>query len=365
MASLLHQFIMKKITTLLLGLLFSFGFAQVPTGYYNGTDNLSGAILKTKLSEIISAGALDNGYNGLYNGYPTTDKDHYFENDNSVLDMYSENPTGPDPYNFQHGVKKCGNYSSEGDCYNREHVVPQSLFGSKAPMVSDINFIRPTDGKVNGMRSNYPFGMVSNPSFTSKNGTKVGPSSSPGYTGSVCEPINEFKGDIARMIFYFVTRYESKLSTFSSGGMLGNTTYPGLTTWERDVLLSWALQDPVSPTEIERNNASYVFQKNRNPYIDHPEWVNAIWGSGLATSDVNMLENKLSVSPNPVRNGEMQLSGSSLNEVKKVQIFSMDGKLIQTVNQDFKTSKKIILKNRERGIYILKTDKESVKFIID
>ena len=276
---------MKKITILLLGFVFSFGFAQAPANYYDGTAGLTGATLKTKLSQIITAGALDKGYDGLYTGYPTTDKDKYYENDGSVLDMYSENPTGTDPYNYQHGVKKCGNYSSEGDCYNREHVVPQSLFGSKAPMVSDINFIRPTDGKVNGMRSNYPYGLVTSPAFTSKNGTKVGPSTSPGYTGSVCEPIDEFKGDVARMIFYFVTRYESKLSGFSSGGMLGSSEYPGLTTWERDVLLSWANQDPVSPSEIDRNNASYVFQKNRNPFIDHPEWISAIWGSQVVDTE--------------------------------------------------------------------------------
>jgi hypothetical protein len=118
---------MKKITILLLSFIISFGFAQAPANYYDGTTGLTGATLKTKLSQIITAGALDKGYDGLYTGYPTTDKDHYYENDGSVLDMYSENPTGTDPYNFQHGVKKCGNYSSEGDCYNREHVVPQSL----------------------------------------------------------------------------------------------------------------------------------------------------------------------------------------------------------------------------------------------
>ena len=222
----------------MLGFLFSFALAQAPAGYYNGTEGLTGAALKTKLSQIITAGAIDNGYDGLYNGYPTTDTDHYYENDGSVLDMYSENPSGTDPYTYRHGIKKCGNYSAEGDCYNREHVVPQSFFNSARPMVSDIHFIRPTDGKVNGMRSNYPFGAVANPAFTSKNGTKVGPSVSTGYSGTVCEPINEFKGDIARMIFYFVTRYESKLSGISTGGMLGSSARPGLQTWERNVLLA-------------------------------------------------------------------------------------------------------------------------------
>ncbi|MBU4538593.1 MAG: endonuclease [Weeksellaceae bacterium] len=286
---------MKKLTTLLLGFVFSIALAQAPANYYNGTEGLTGAALKTKLSAIITAGHKDNGYDGLYTGYTTTDTDHYYENDGSVLDMYSENPTGTDPYTYRHGIKKCGNYSSEGDCYNREHVVPQSFFNSKAPMVSDINFIRPTDGKVNGMRSNYPFGAVTNASFTSKNGTKVGPSTSPGYGGTVCEPIDEFKGDIARMIFYFVTRYESQLSGFSTGNMLGGSAYPGLQTWERDVLLSWAIQDPVSPTEIERNNASFVFQKNRNPFIDHPEWVQQIWGTQVIDTQAPTAPTNLAV----------------------------------------------------------------------
>lgn len=276
---------MKKLTLLFLVSFLSILNAQTPD-YYNGTAGLSGAALKTKLSQIITAGALDKGYDGLYTGYPTTDKDKYYENDGSVLDMYSEKPNGADPYNYQHGQKKCGNYSNEGDCYNREHVVPQSFFSEQSPMRGDIHFVRPTDGKVNGMRSNYPFAMVSNPSFTSKNGTKVGPSSSVGYGGSSCEPIDEFKGDIARMIFYFVTRYESRLSSFSTGNMLGGSAFPGLQTWERDVLIAWSTQDPVSPTEIERNNAAFVFQKNRNPFIDHPEWVQAIWGSQIIDSEL-------------------------------------------------------------------------------
>ena len=276
---------MKKFTLLLLGFMFSMTFAQAPANYYNGTEGLSGPALKTKLSEIITAGALDKGYDGLYNAYPTTDTDKFYENDGSVLDIYSENPNGSDPYTYRHGIKKCGSYKNEGDCYNREHIVPQSFFGSKSPMVSDVHFIRPTDGKVNGMRSNYPFAMVSNPAFTSKNGTKVGPSSSPGYSGSSAEPIDEFKGDVARMVLYFITRYEPKLSTFSTGNMLGGSAFPGLQSWELDVLLSWSAQDPVSPTEIDRNNAAYTYQKNRNPFIDHPEWVAAIWGTQVVDTE--------------------------------------------------------------------------------
>lgn len=277
----------SKIITAFFVLFTSFVLAQIPTGYYDGTAGLTGAALKTKLSTIITNGHQTKSYDNLYNGYPSTDTDKYFDggNTNTVLDMYSENPSGADPYNYQHGVKKCGNYSSEGDCYNREHIVPQSFFNSNSPMVSDIHHIPPTDGKVNGMRSNNPFGPVSSPTFTSQNGSKLGPCTASGFSGTVFEPIDEFKGDIARMIFYFVTRYESKLSGFSTGNMLGGSTFPGLQNWELQVLLAWNANDPVSQREIDRNNAAYTYQGNRNPYIDNPTFVNSVWGGSAPSTD--------------------------------------------------------------------------------
>ena len=304
---------MKKLTTFLLGFLFSMTLAQAPATYYDGTSGLTGAALKKKLSQIITDGAQDKGYDGLFNAYPSTDTDSFYENDGSVLDMYSENPTGADPYTYKHGQKKCGNYSVEGDCYNREHVIPQSFFGKKTPMVSDVHHIRPTDGKVNGMRSNYPFGKVNNPSYLSKNGSKTGPSVSPGYTGTVFEPIDEFKGDIARMVFYFVTRYESRLSGFSSGGMLGNSAYPGLQEWEKDVLMTWAVQDPVSPAEIVRNNASYIFQGNRNPFIDHPEWIQTIWGTQIIDNEAPSTPTNLAVASTSTASANLTWTASTDN----------------------------------------------------
>jgi endonuclease I/chitodextrinase len=258
--------------------------AQIPTGYYDSANGLTGADLKSKLATIITNGHVDKGYSGLWTGYKTTDIDKNYENDGSILDIYSENPSTTDPYKFTVTTDQCGTYSVEGDCYNREHIIPQSLFNQASPMVSDIHFIRATDGKVNGMRSNYPFGKVGTATFTSKNGGKLGNSVSSGYTGTVFEPIDEFKGDVARMIFYFVTRYESKLSGFTSGNILGSSSFPGLQTWELNVLLEWNNLDPVSSAEINRNNASYTFQGNRNPFIDHPEYITTIWG-GTSTTD--------------------------------------------------------------------------------
>ncbi len=267
---------MKKKYFLLLLMFATIGFAQIPSGYYS-TATGTGYTLKTQLYNIIK-GHTDNGYAGLYTTYQTSDVDNFYENDGTVLDMYSENPSGTDPYNYSTGTtQRCGTYSVEGDCYNREHIIPQSVFSEQSPMVADAHFITPTDGKVNGMRSNYPHGNVSSATYTSQNGSKLGSSAVSGYSGTVFEPINEFKGDIARMYFYFATRYENTVAGYSYA-MFNGTSNQVFTTAFLNMLLAWHAQDPVSAREIARNNAVYARQNNRNPYIDHPEYVNQIWG---------------------------------------------------------------------------------------
>ena len=266
---------MKKIYSVLLLLFVTAAIAQIPSGYYN-TATGTGYTLKTQLYNIIK-GHTDNGYAGLYTIYQTSDRDYYFENDATILDMYSENPAGTDPYNYSAGTtQRCGTYSVEGDCYNREHIIPQSTFGSAAPMVSDAHFITPTDGKVNGQRSNYPHGPVTSATWTSLNGSKLGASTTSGYSGPIFEPINEFKGDIARMYFYFATRYENTVAGYSYA-MFNGSSNQVFTTAFLNLLITWHNQDPVSAREIARNNAIYNSQNNRNPYIDHPEYVQAIW----------------------------------------------------------------------------------------
>ncbi|HQE35021.1 MAG TPA: endonuclease, partial [Flavobacterium alvei] len=192
--------------------------------------------------------------------------------------MYSENPTGIDPYNYSTSVSsdKCGSYSVEGDCYNREHIIPQSVFNSNSPMVADAHFITPTDGKVNGLRSNFPHGIVASASKTTLNGSKLGTSGVSGYSGTVFEPIDEFKGDIARMYFYFATRYENNVAGYSYD-MFNGTSGQVFTPEFLSMLLAWHAQDPVNAREIARNNAIYARQNNRNPFIDHPEYVQLIW----------------------------------------------------------------------------------------
>ncbi|MFN1217130.1 endonuclease [Chryseobacterium kwangjuense] len=278
-----------------------FASAQAPAGYYDPAAGLTGAPLKTALKGIIKQGHQDHGYDGLWTAYATTDRDYFYENDGKILDIYSENPNGPDPYTFNLGTNQCGQYSNEGDCYNREHIVPQSLFNQGFPMKSDVHFIRATDGKVNGMRSNYPFGKVATASYTSDNGSKLGNSASAGYGGTVFEPIDAFKGDVARMIFYFVTRYEAELPGFSTGNMLGGSTFPGLQQWELNQLLAWHTTDPVSAEEVARNNASYTYQGNRNPFIDNPAYANQIWGTPVIDTEAPTAPTNL-ITLNPTSN---------------------------------------------------------------
>ncbi|MCA6067538.1 endonuclease [Chryseobacterium sp. RG1] len=312
----------------------SLATAQAPSGYYNSANGLTGASLKTALSTIITNGHQDKGYNGLWTGYKTTDIDKNYENDGSILDIYSEKPTTTDPYKYTPVTNQCGTYSVEGNCYNREHIIPQSLFNEASPMVADIHFIRATDGKVNGMRSNYPFGKVGTATFTSKNGSKLGNSASSGYSGTVFEPIDEFKGDVARMIFYFVTRYQSKLSSFTSGDMLGSSTYPGLQTWELNVLLAWHNQDPVSQAEINRNNASYTYQGNRNPFIDNPGYVDLIWGSQQPAADTQAPTAATGLSVSGTTSSSISLSWNASTDNVGVTSYNvyMNGSLKTTVS---------------------------------
>ena len=156
-------------------------------------------------------------------------------------------------------------------------------------MYTDLFHLIPTDGKVNGMRSNYPYGKVTAPTYTSVNGTKLGPCSYPGYTGVVFEPIDEYKGDVARNYFYMATRYENVISTWhgndpNAEAVLLPNNYPVFETWFLTMLGEWSTADPVSQKEIDRNNAVYAIQNNRNPYIDHPEYVYAIWNVGIPSS---------------------------------------------------------------------------------
>ncbi|WP_100914729.1 endonuclease [Pseudoalteromonas spongiae] len=254
-----------------------------PTGYYASTQGLTGFALKTELHNIIK-NHNSRGYSAIWGFYDSASRDKYFENDNTILDRYSENPTGQDSYNYIAVTNQCGSYNSEADCYNREHSFPKSWFGGKVePMNSDIHHIFATDGYVNAKRGSYPFGEVSSASFVSNNGSKLGSAaSSTGYNGTVFEPIDEFKGDFARAYFYMATRYQNVIGSWqgnssSANDVLNGTTNQVFENWVVALLLKWHNNDPVSQLERDRNQAAYDYQGNRNPFVDHPEFVDMIW----------------------------------------------------------------------------------------
>ena len=264
--------------------------AQPPQGYYNPAAGKTGTALQQALHDII-----DNhtsvSYTSLWTHFKTTDK----KPNGKVWDMYSDIPGGTPPYEFTFVNDQCGNYSGESDCYNREHSWPKSWFNDNLPMNTDMFHLVPTDGYVNGKRSNYPFGEVGTATWTSQNGSKVGNCSTPGYTGVVFEPRDEYKGDFARNYFYMATRYYNEDSGWPGSGMVTGSQFK---PWAKAMLLIWAQTDPVSQKEIDRNNAIYNIQNNRNPFIDHPEYAVSIWGTNTGIFD-EAAQIALQVYPNP------------------------------------------------------------------
>ncbi len=255
--------------------------ANAAENYYESITNQKGFELKSALKKLLARTHRPQGYKALYRVYITSDIDTTYDNDGSIVDMYSENPKGVDPYIFKTERQRCGQYSKEADCYNREHIFPQSSFKKKPPMRSDFFHVYPTDGYVNNRRGHFPFGEVDGiPSYTSQNGSKVGYNTFESQGSKVFEPINEFKGDIARALFYFATRYENRIQEFHHDWLDGSRSRV-YKPWFTRLLLKWHRQDPVSVHEQNRNNAGFSFQENRNPFIDHPEYVESIWANSI------------------------------------------------------------------------------------
>ena len=242
--------------------------------YYATAYKLYGPALRTELHNIVK-GHTSLGYDGLYTAYPTTD----IKPNGKMWDIYSDVPNGTPAYEFTYGTKKCGNYSTEGDCYNREHSWCDSWLGTQAIPRSDLFHMYPTDGYVNNRRNNYPYGTVSSATWTSTNGSKLGPNTYPGYTGTVFEVIDAYKGDVARSAMYMSCRYYTEDAAWIATPA---TNKADMLPWYSNMFYDWSVQDTVSKKEIDRNNAIYTFQHNRNPFIDHPEFAAEIWKTTMA-----------------------------------------------------------------------------------
>ena len=268
---------MKKLLFTAISALFAMSvFAQGPNNsdtYYQNADGKKGSALKTALARIIKKHKTLSYTPDVWEGIEKVD----IRDDGYILDRYS-NIT-----NYTKVKDRAGNYSKEGDCYNREHSFPQDWFDSQSPMSTDLMHIVASDGKVNGNRGNLPFGETNGGKNNSANNySKIGSCTTAGYTGStnVFEPNDEWKGDFARIYFYMVTCYEDKVSDWHSDMLIVPADkYQPFSLWAINMLLRWAKNDPVSEVEKKRNEGVYGVQKNRNPFVDYPGLEQYIWGS--------------------------------------------------------------------------------------
>lgn len=345
---------MKKIIFTLC-LLSTICLAQIPLGYYNAAQGLTGNALKTALHNIIK-NHNQVSYNGLWNAYKKTD----IKPNGKVWDMYSDVPSGTPPYQYTFVTDQCGNYAVEGDCYNREHTWPQSWFNSVSGPVSDLFHIYPTDGKVNGERSNYPYGNVASPMLITLNGGKLGNCTNLGYSATAFEPIDEYKGDLARSFFYMSTRYYLEDATWSTSSATNKSI---ILPWQMNVLLQWNQQDPVSSKEIARNDSVYYkFQNNRNPFIDNPQWADSIW-----TMDITVFVNELiyahsfAVNPNPASNWFSITTNSTFSEDSKIKITDISGKIIEEKLMTFTESEKINCSQWQAGLYFISVSNNNAR----
>ena len=327
-----------------------FFLAQIPQGYYAETESLTGYQLKEKLNQIISKDVIISNYSKLIREYyGSTDLDNYYDYDYSnktyLLDIYSEIPNGPDQYEYTTG-NTTSSADVEGMGINREHMMPASTFEYFYPMYSDLFTVIPADAYINQQRSNFPYGVVGNIINNYSNGSKFGYANISGYsyTGKVYEPIDEFKGDVARSLLYYAVRYEKKLPylkyNLNNGGQdvnpMDGTQERGFDPAYLSMLLSWHQLDPVSQREIDRNNNVFKIQGNRNPFIDNPQWVTTVWnvkGDGIApdapqnlttTAGAHYVTLNWNHSTNPDILGYKVFLGSNLEFISKNNSVTID-----------------------------------------
>lgn len=241
--------------------------AEIPSTYYTRLDGKKKETLKTAAFEVIRPHTVVT-YNSLFpQQFPKTDVyPELYNGQKRWWEMYSDNVF----------------YVNRGwSGMNREHSFPKSWWGGESnEAYTDLFHLYPSESDANMAKSNYPLGEVEDANFdngVSKVGYAV--SGQGGGASKVFEPADEYKGDFARTYFYVVTAYQDYTWKYNYMTMQGD--YPTLKPWAVDLLLSWHRADPVSEKEIDRNDAVYQIQGNRNPFIDFPELAEYIWGTRM------------------------------------------------------------------------------------
>ena len=252
-------------------LLLSVVCALAQKEYYTSVDGVKGgAELKTALYELIKNHkkiSYGSGEEKTWGAFYTTDA--VIENGKRrVLDMYS-----PEKRYF-------GSKGSAVSGMNIEHSVAKSWWGgNQNNAYCDLHHLNPSDQNANSRKSNFPLGEITDPGWD--NGvTFVGKANIEGNSINVFEPCDEYKGDFARTYMYMFTCYQD-LTWEYTWMNYEKSTYPTLKPWAVELLLKWHKQDPVSEKEVNRNNAVYAVQGNRNPFIDYPQFAEYVWGDSI------------------------------------------------------------------------------------
>jgi len=306
---------MKKYTFLLLFALLSFlAFGQAPSGYYDGTDGLTGEALKKQLHRISTGHKV-----WAYSDFRDT-----------ILPDLDEDPDNPDNIIlfYKNASIPKANFASnnEPDYWNREHTWPKShgFPDLSDTAYTDVHNLRPSDATVNTSKSNKDFNDVEN---IAANAEGEAPDT---YTNAdFWDPRDEIKGDVARILFYMDMRYESEaldLELVDHKSFSGDPELGVLFT-----LLRWHAQDPVDAAEIARHEKAYGYQNNRNPFVDHPEWVGEIWGTAsepFVSLDQSNFSQNFGTVP----------FGQSLVQQYTVNAYNLEGDLTVTVEAPFYVS---------------------------
>jgi hypothetical protein len=305
---------------------FHFVDVSIPAGYYASASGLSGSALLIALHNIVK-GHTALSYTFTATAFMNTDR----RPDGKVWDVYSDVPGGTPPYEYAFGP--LGSGGSEGIAYNREHSFPQSWFGgSVLPMYSDLWIIYPTDSKVNGERGNYPYGKVGTATWTSLNGTQLGGCVSPGYGGTCFEPIDGYKGDLARSSFYVATRYFNEDAGWPGSPAANKSQW---LPWAANQYRQWSTNDPVSWKERVRNAAIYEYQHNRNPFVDHPEYVDAIYDSthaaGVGPDATSRRVALRPAMPNPFQSRTVFAYDVAQRAHVTLRVYDVSGRLVRSL----------------------------------
>lgn len=268
------KYLIGIVVFLLLG---GFLKAQIPDGYYDDAIGLTGDELKTALHNIIKD-HVEYSYSDLRDFIlKNTDEDP--DNSNNVILIHS----GISRSKSQFG----GNVGN----WNREHVWAKSHgdFGTTPPAGTDAHHIRPADVVVNSTRGNLDY---------DDGGSPVANCPTCKVDGDSFETRDGAKGDVARMIFYMAVRYEGDGGEPDLEVVDQVNTAPNPEHGKLSTLLAWHAQDSVDDFEMNRNEVIYGYQENRNPFIDHPEFVEDIWGD---PSKINhTFDLSVSSYPNPI-----------------------------------------------------------------